>query len=304
VHVCYEMGGTNGALDFSVVIPTRDRPGELLVALQALTQLEYPRDRWEALVVLDGGDEDQAEAVRRRHPELPLDVIAQAQAGPAEARNTGAERARGRFIAFTDDDCVPRSDWLAALGRRLREAPGALVGGLTVNGLPDNRYSQASQYVIDAVYRHYNEDPGCARFLTTNNLAVPAETYRELGGFDPSFPLAAAEDRDFCDRWHGAGHPLVYAPDAVVTHLHRMTFRKLARQQYNYGRGASHYRRARRRRGEPGEQVAPSFYASLLQGAFADGRGLERVTNAALVTSAQLIYASGYLREELSRLRS
>ena len=296
------MGGSNGGLDFSVVIPTRDRPGPLLVTLQALTRLEYRRDRWEALVVIDGGDEQQAETVRRRHPELPLSVITQPQAGPAEARNSGAERARGEFIAFTDDDCVPRGDWLSALGRRLREAPGALVGGLTVNGLPDNRYSQASQYVIDAVYRHYNEDPGSARFLTTNNLAVPAETYRALGGFDPSFPLAAAEDRDFCDRWHGAGHPLVYAPDAVVTHLHRMTFKKLACQQYNYGRGASHYRRARRRRGKPGEQVSPSFYANLLRGAIAGGRGFERITNATLVIAAQAVYVSGYAREELFRL--
>jgi GT2 family glycosyltransferase len=284
---------------FSVVIPTRDRPGQLMTALEAVTELEYPPERWEAVVVLDGGSTEQAERLRRRHPDIPLRVIAQPHAGPAVARNTGAAEARGEFLAFTDDDCVPCRNWLSALEQAFAKAPGALVGGLTVNGLPENRYSDASQRIIDAVYRHYNNgDALSATFLTTNNLAVSAEKYHELGGFDPSFPLAAAEDRDFCDRWNGAGRPLVYAPDAMVTHFHGMTLKTLARQQYNYGRGASHYRRARRRRGRPSEHVSPSFYADLLRAAVTDGRARQRIANAALVVAAQTVYAIGYLGEE------
>jgi glycosyltransferase involved in cell wall biosynthesis len=301
------MGGpeTNGhtAPRFSVVIPSH-RSKQLGAALHALRELDYPRDRWEAVVVLDGGDDGLAEGVRSEHPDLPLRVLPQPQSGPAQARNTGAMEARGEFIAFTDDDCAPRSDWLAALERTFAEAPGALVGGRTVNGLPENRYSEASQRVVDAVYRYYNPDPETARFLTTSNLAVPAGTYRELGGFDPSFPLAAAEDRDFCDRWSGAGHPLVYAPDAVVMHFHRMNLRTLARQQHNYGRGAAHYRRARRRRGQPSEQVSLRFYRDLLKVAAGEGTVTRRIATVVLAVAAQVVYAAGYLSEELRvRLR-
>jgi glycosyltransferase involved in cell wall biosynthesis len=295
------MAPGESGIRFSVVIPTRDRPEQLRATLEAVRELDYPPERWEAVVVLDGGASEEAERLQRRHQDIPLRVITQPQGGPAVARNTGAAEARGEFLAFTDDDCAPCSAWLSALEESLSESPGALVGGLTVNGLPDNRYSEASQRIIDAVYRHYN-GPVSATFLTTNNLAVPAEKYHELGGFDPSFPLAAAEDRDFCDRWSGAGNPLVYAPDAVVTHFHRMTLRTLGRQQYNYGRGASHYRRARRRRGSPSEHVAPSFYADLLRSAASEGRAPQRIATAVLVVVAQAVYALGYLTEEARAL--
>ncbi len=292
------MDAADSEIHFSVVIPTRDRPAQLTAALEAVAELEYPPERWEAVVVLDGGSSEEAEGLQRRHADIPLRVIAQPPAGPAVARNTGAARARGKFLAFTDDDCAPSKGWLSALEESLNEAPGALVGGMTVNGLPDNRYSDASQRIIDAVYRHYNGDSRSATFLTTNNLAVAAQRYHELGGFDPSFPLAAAEDRDFCDRWNGAGRSLVYAPDAVVTHFHRMTLKTLARQQYNYGRGASHYRRARRRRGSPREHVSPSFYADMVRAAVTVGSARQRIANAVLVLAAQTVYATGYLSEE------
>jgi GT2 family glycosyltransferase len=283
---------------FSIVIPTRNRPEQLEVSLRALGALDYPRELWEAVVVFDGGANGQAAGLGRRHPDVPLRVIEQDHAGPAVARNAGAAEARGAFLAFTDDDCAPRSDWLLALERSLTGNPGALVGGHTLNGLPHNRYSETSQQIIDAVYRHYNSDPRSAKFFTTSNLAVPAKRYHELGGFDPAFRLAAAEDRDFCDRWSGAGHPLLYAPDAVVMHRHHLTLRSLAKQQHNYGRGASHYRRARGLRGEESEHVAGRFYADLFRAALSDGSPGQRFVNVSLAVASQLIYALGYFREE------
>jgi GT2 family glycosyltransferase len=238
------------AASVSVVVPTRDRPGQLADCLRALGGLDYPRDRLEVIVVDDGGAAD-LEPVRTSAPsELSLSLIRRDRAGgPAAARNTGAAAADGENLAFTDDDCLPERAWLAELTAALGAAPGAGCGGHTANGLPGNRYAEASQHIQELVYAHYNADPEAARFFASNNLAVPRAAFLELGGFDAERFPRASEDRDFCDRWLASGRTLRYAPAAVVQHARALDLPGFARQHMAYGRGAARYQRARAERG-------------------------------------------------------
>lgn len=86
---------------------------------------------------------------------MTVRLIEQTNAGPAHARNTGARHASGAVLAFTDDDCTPRPDWLSTLHARARQNPEQLVGGHTVNALPDNVYATASQLLIDYLYAYH-----------------------------------------------------------------------------------------------------------------------------------------------------
>ncbi len=47
--------GKDALRDFSIVIPTYGRPDSLEQLLRSLTGLEYPSDRFEVIVVDDGG---------------------------------------------------------------------------------------------------------------------------------------------------------------------------------------------------------------------------------------------------------
>jgi GT2 family glycosyltransferase len=95
---------------------------------------------------------------------------------------------------------------------RYARTPDHMLGGRALNALPDNLFSTTSQLMTDAVYAYYNDDPRQAHFFTTNNLALPADRFRAIGGFDTTFPLAASEDREFCDRWLHHGYQMTYAP--------------------------------------------------------------------------------------------
>src|SRR5262245_33694862 len=114
---------------FSIVVPTRSRPAELKRCLEALASIDYPRDRFEAIVVDDGGDPPAGVSAEGFDRAMAVSVLRQSHAGPAAARNLGAARARGDFLAFTDDDCAPERSWLRSLASRLESAPDALVGG-------------------------------------------------------------------------------------------------------------------------------------------------------------------------------
>jgi glycosyltransferase involved in cell wall biosynthesis len=101
----------------SVIVPTRDRPALLAEAL-ASVRAQSVAD-FECIVVDDAGEEpaslpDDARfrLVRRAEP-----------GGPAQARNSGIEHARGRHVAFLDDDDVYLPERLALGLEALRRAP-------------------------------------------------------------------------------------------------------------------------------------------------------------------------------------
>jgi GT2 family glycosyltransferase len=246
---------------FSVIVPTRDRREQLDRCLEALSHLNYPRERLQVIVVDDGGRVAPVVPTERRTQELEVLVIRRSHAGPAAARNAGAGRAHGRFLAFTDDDCEPSPDWLRAFATCFAAGHGRLLGGRTINAVQRNPYSAASQLIVDIVYSHYNADPDEAAFVASNNMAVSRELFHEVGGFDPGF--TTSEDRDLCDRWLQCGFGIRFVRNAVVHHTKPLSLRSFCRQHFRYGRGAYRFHRARAERNSGQPQGALNFYRRL-----------------------------------------
>ena len=292
---------TQSAPRISVVIPSFQRPHQLDACLAALADQRLSVTEFEVIVVDDGSAAPPRDVVATHAARLSVRLIEQRNAGPAAARNTGARAARASHVVFTDDDCRADPEWLTALAACIATNPGAAIGGRIVNAQPDRSGSAASQQLIDFLYRHHNGDGTSARFLVTANVCVERRAFLALGGFDSSFPLAAAEDRDFCERWLEAGHPMVYCAGAVVHHSHDLTLARFCRQHFNYGRGAHHLHCARARRGQRGIQLeSPAFYRDLLLAPFRAPHDTPRrraTTLSVLLLLSQLCYAMGYARE-------
>jgi glycosyltransferase involved in cell wall biosynthesis len=244
--------------EISVVVPTYNRADHLPRLLNALVQQTLPKDRFELILVDDGSKSPIAPIAEEYATRIALKCLRQPNAGPAAARNAGIAVATGMFIAFTDDDCAPDSDWLANFVRALAEFPDAMVGGAVRNGVEGALASEAAQMVIDNVYRFYNRNPLQAHFFASNNMACSAELLRALNGFDENF--RCAEDRNLCDRWRLAGRRLVFTPEAKVAHFHRLNVASFVRMYFAYGRGALrfHSYRALNGAGSSGELLA--FY--------------------------------------------
>jgi glycosyltransferase involved in cell wall biosynthesis len=284
----------------SIVIPTYNRPTVLASCMQAIAGVAYPRDRFEVIVVNDGGTAPLDE-ILAPYRELSLRLIHQANSGPAAARNRGACEATGELIVFTDDDCAPAPDWLARFAERYAQAPDCAIGGETRNALAQNIYSTASQFLVSYLLAYYG-DAGRARFFPTSNLAFPTGIFREIGGFDVSFPLAAGEDRELCDRWQHRGYRMIYAPEAVVLHSHRLTARTFLRQHFRYGCGAFYFHMRRARDRQRRMEVEPlGFYIGMLTFAFGKVRFWTAIRVASLLVVAQAVNAVGFFWERARR---
>jgi glycosyltransferase involved in cell wall biosynthesis len=288
-------------IDFSIVIPSHNRPMRLRECLGAIAQLTYPPTGYEVVVVDDGSIESLEPIVASFLGLYNLTLLHNSHSGPAVARNAGALAAKGRYVVFTDDDCRPDPRWLDTLAAKLSRHPSHAVGGRTINGLPRNLFSSASQSLVDYLYEHWNRDWDDAIFIASNNLVFPRVRFLDLKGFDDLFPMAAAEDRELCYRWRSHHDRITYAPEAVVRHFHELDLKAFLRQHFNYGRGARIFREIRCRRSKkPPARALGSFYIPLIGYAFRCERGLRGAAIGVLIWLSQVAMVLGYLRESCS----
>lgn len=209
----YEMPLTPTA---SVIIPVRNRRDLLERTLEAL-------DRQTAgsfeVIVVDDGSTDGAGELAAAHVigGRPVTVLDGGGRGAVAARTVGAAAARGEVLAFTDSDCEPDPDWLAAALARI-EGGADLVHGPT----------RPARTVLP-LERSVNECDG--GLFPSCNLVVRRSTFDAVGGFDrkaddrlgfrPSRRargLGFGEDTIFGWTVRRAGFEVAFEPDALVHH--------------------------------------------------------------------------------------
>jgi len=224
---------------FTVVVPTFGKRGLLERTLNALAVQDLEPDLWNLVVVNDGSPDDTAgflEQARRVWSERLTVVTPEQNVGRAKARNLGAERADGVWILFLDDDIVAQPDLLSSHRRALKDRPKHGTIGLV----------QTSPELIDAPHFHYIDTRGAAkvradvvpaRYLVTQNTAVPRDSFLACGGFDEAFQAYGFEDGDLGFRLEREGvifHPLRHP---VPHHVHHHTFAEWVSKKRECGHG-------------------------------------------------------------------
>src|SRR6478736_1239460 len=118
----------------SIVVPTYRRPELLAQCLGALARQRFIAEEFEIIVADDAANE----GTRRQIESLDVTphrvhyIPVTGRHGPAAARNAGWQKALGEIIAFTDDDCIPDSGWLAAGVAPFVEPAVVAVTGQTI----------------------------------------------------------------------------------------------------------------------------------------------------------------------------
>jgi GT2 family glycosyltransferase len=193
----------------SVVVPTYRRHDLLCRLISALLAQRFEGDLFEILICDDAADPQTAELVAsfasRDGRQVRYLPVTQSH-GPAAARNVGWRAARGEIIAFTDDDCVPDPDWLAAGVAAFEPAVDAVWGRLEMP-LP----AEPTDYARDAA--------GLAEAVfVTANCFCRRSALERVGGFDERYRMAWREDSDLYFSLLKHGCRVLHCPAALVMH--------------------------------------------------------------------------------------
>jgi GT2 family glycosyltransferase len=212
----------------SIIVPTFNGESRIGNCLDAL-QLQTPERNAEIIVVNDGSTDDTISAVQSYSR---VRLITQENAGPAAARNRGALEAHGSIILFTDDDCVPMTDWLDAMLEPFEDAE--VVGAKGV--YRTHQRSLVARFVQIEYEDRYRLMAAldCIDFIDTYSAAFRRDRFLEMAGYDTSFPVACAEDIELSYRMSARGWKMKFVPTAIVYHTHPSTLSGYLKKKYKF----------------------------------------------------------------------
>jgi len=178
--------------------------------------------------VVDDHSSDGTVAVAR---EFPCQVLQLAQnGGPARARNYGARAARGNVLIFVDSDVVVRRDTLQSLCKALEdESVDAVCGMYDIQPLDSDPISLFKNLYIHHVYATSPERIG---WFWSGCGAIRARVFTAAGGFDESFPRAAAEDIELGYRLSARGARILLDRRIQVLHRFDLSLSRLFKNDF------------------------------------------------------------------------
>jgi glycosyltransferase involved in cell wall biosynthesis len=198
-------------IEVSIVIPTRNRSGDLRACLRALASQDFPREKYEAIVCDDGSEEEIRGVVNEfRQDGFDVRYFRQEHKGPAAARNLGIRHSKGSVVAMTDSDTLPDRSWLKKIYEALMNDPEAVAVEGQVYASNEGEFDPLGEGPT-------NRSGGV--YLTCN-CAYRRDILIEVGGFDETFPYPAFEDTELAARAQQIGR-IVWAPEAIVIHPQR-----------------------------------------------------------------------------------
>ncbi|MFA5173804.1 MAG: glycosyltransferase [Candidatus Pacearchaeota archaeon] len=201
---------------FSIVIPVAPERGAEI--LRSIMKLDYPKEE--------------------------LQIIVAKGKNPSENRNKGAERSKGRFIVFLDDDAVLENDYLKKVEEFFDQYKDIdIVGGPQLTPKDDKEFAKISGYALSSKFGAWKTSNRYSSqkiilnadetMLTSANLICKREVLDKVR-FDTN--LFPGEDPKFISEAKEHKFQVAYSPDIVIYHRRRDSPGKMFKQIFNYGK--------------------------------------------------------------------
>ena len=234
------MGGSSPRFaKFSIIIPIYNRLSEIRELLESMQALEFPRERFELLVVDDGSTNETPAFVEdfREKCDFNLRLLRQQNQGPSAARDTGMSQADGDFFIFLDSDCTVPSEWLTEIDKHLTAEEGDAFGGPDIyhDDFPPFvkaiNYAMTSFITTGGIRGHSKKKLG-KYYPRTFNMGLSRAVWEKIGGFSG---MRYGEDVEMAYRIHGAGAKVLNILSAAAYHKRRTSLWRFFRQIYYSG---------------------------------------------------------------------
>ena len=171
--------------------------------------------------------------------------------GPADKRDIGAKKAKGKILAFLDDDSYPDKNWLKNAIKIFQESNKiSAVCGPTLTPSHNNLRQKASGYVWSTwlgsggagTYRCTIAERQEVDDYPTVNFLVRKKDFLAVNGFNSHF--WPGEDTKLClDLTKKLGKKIIYDPKVLVYHHRREVFRPHLKQISRYAIHRGHFAR-------------------------------------------------------------
>ncbi len=231
----------------SILIPAHNEGVVIRRTIEAMLAFNYPRERFEVIIVNDGSTDDTAEIVEaysRRHRNIRLVNIPEGEGGRGKSRalNVGLEYAMGDVISVYDADNRPEPNSLRYLIANLVGDPklGAVLGKVRTINAKQNFLTRfiniefvSFQWIIQGGrYKIFN-----LATLPGTNYVIWRKVLEKAGRFDEE---AIAEDAELSIRLYELGYLIKFVPYAVTWEQEPQQIKVWLRQRTRWAQGMNY----------------------------------------------------------------
>jgi cellulose synthase/poly-beta-1,6-N-acetylglucosamine synthase-like glycosyltransferase len=213
----------------SVIVATRNNEQTINDCLNAIFELNYPKDSLEVIVV-DGCSTDATVEIAERYA---VKVVSTPLNAPA-AYNHALKIISNEVVGFIDSDAKVEKEWLNRLITYMDDPQVAGVSGGIETWNTENPWARSIGYDLKNRYSRLKK---YVVRVATMNLLLKKSVIEAVGGFDENLP--SQYDTDLGFRITSRGYKVVYEPSAKCYHFHRPTVRGYFRQQLQYGKNTT-----------------------------------------------------------------
>lgn len=226
----------------SVMVPAHNESIVITRTVRALLNFDYPKDRYEIIVINDNSSDDskeKLEEIQQENPDRNLIIIStdnvSGGTGKSNALNIGFSVSKGSVIAIYDADNTPEPQALRILVEHLMsdEKLGAVIGKFRTR----NRNASILSRFVNIETLAYQCMNQAGRFFFFKLCTIPGTNYvirrsiiTEIGGWDTK---ALSEDTEISFRIYRMGYYIKQVPTAVTweqePHLLPVWFRQRTR---------------------------------------------------------------------------
>jgi len=219
-------------IDISIIIPTynyKDRNQNLYNLLIALNKQRQANGNFEIIIVNNYNSSIDEETINKFKGYIKeLKIIEDPIVGLSHARNSGVSSARGKIVAFLDDDIIPSNGWLNSLISAHKKHNALCIGGPVVIKeknlvLPRWLTDYYLRFLLPPKFPKYSCKINKPFYLIGANMSFKRKAFKKYGLFDESLGrkgacLLSGEDTEFIIR---------FEPDDIFFESRALVFSKI-----------------------------------------------------------------------------
>ncbi|WP_214628284.1 glycosyltransferase [Paenibacillus agaridevorans] len=229
----------------SVMVPAHNEAKVIIPTVESLLALDYPRDRYEIIVINDNSSDDSAERLgmlQKKYKGRNLTVVntdsVTGGKGKSNALNIGLTRCKGELIAVYDADNTPERKALRILAAEMAdEKLGAVIGKFRTR----NRDASLLTRFINVETLSFQWMAQAGRWQLFKLCTIPGTNYlmrrsilETIGGWDVD---ALAEDTEISFRIYQLGYRIKFQPASVTWEQEPETLPVWFKQRSRWAKG-------------------------------------------------------------------
>ncbi len=220
----------------SLIIPARNEEKVIEKCIESLLQLDYPHDKLEIIVAIDGSTDKTLEICRNYSEKIRI-IESPPKKCKAEALNNIIPKTKGEIVGIYDADCIVEKNCVRnAVKLFLDKEVVAVSGTLKSYNKKENMITRALaiETCMVSYTEHFLQERGLNSIFYGKNSFIRKEILEKLGGFDAT---SFSEDAELTVRLRRLNYKIRFEPKAITWHEEPPTIRSFLNQRSRWARG-------------------------------------------------------------------